>query len=227
MVTFRPQLVDFDGDGRLDILAGSNCCDSNAFHIMRRNADGSWAERKRVEMIPPGDRTLWGVRQRSCVTAADYDGDGVPDLLSVGPNGSGIVVARGPIDPNKPVAFPEAIDVAPVRPVLGEGEYIQSLAIADWDRDGKPDLLILGGHTNGTRGLFWHRNLGGPGLTKLGERKPLIEFTPGMNVRYFCAGDWNGDGWLDLVLTRADEAIKDKDGRHLGWRRIVWLHLRE
>jgi len=100
--------VDVDGDGRLDLLSGSNCCDSLGFHLFRRTADGSWAPRQRREVRFPGGDDL--AFHESFVTAADWDGDGVPDLLYAW---DGIRVAPGPFPADGPSALTRGIDLTP------------------------------------------------------------------------------------------------------------------
>ena len=151
--------MDFDGDGRLDLLSGSNSGDSAAFHLFRRKEDG-------------------------------------------------------------PIALTHEIDFAP------KG-FVMDFAVADWDRDGKPDLLVrqefLDG--KGKYGIYWYKNLGGAGLPKLAEGKLLVE-TSDTNVEGFCVDDWNGDGWPDLIVTRDVLTPATPDGKQ-EWRGTVWLYLRE
>ena len=130
--------MDFDGDGRLDLLTGSNSADSAAFHLFRRKKDGSWAPRRRFEVTP--ENKVLTLQQPSFVTAADWNGDGVPDLLIRG--GNGILVALGPFKENEPIALSHEIDFAP------KG-FVLDFAVADWDRDGKPDLLVRQVFPNG------------------------------------------------------------------------------
>ena len=61
------------------------------------------------------------------------------------------------------------------------------------------------------------------GISRLAEAKHLVAITSEMNVRNIRAGD----GWLALVLTRADEAVKDEAGKYTGWRDAVGVYLRE
>ena len=35
---FTPQLADYDGDGRLDLIAGSDCCQEACFYVFRRSS---------------------------------------------------------------------------------------------------------------------------------------------------------------------------------------------
>jgi hypothetical protein len=210
--------VDFYGDGRLDLISGSTSNDQAAFHVFRRNKDGSWAPRQRFEVTPANkvNQLMGG----SFVTAADWNGDGVPDLLIRQGVGNGILVALGPFKENKPIALTHEIDFAPKA-------FVSDFAVADWDRDGKPDLLVrqeflYGG---GKAGIYWYKNLGGAGLPKLAEGKLLVE-TSDLNVQGFCVADWNVDGWPDLIVTRNVLSPEGPDGKQ-HWRGTVWLYRRE
>jgi hypothetical protein len=212
-------LVDFDGDGRLDLISGSTSNDRAAFHVFRRKKDGSWAPRRRFEVTP--EDKVGNLVGTTFLTAADWNGDGVPDLLIGGALGNGILVALGPFKENKPIALSHEIDFTP------KG-FVLDFAVADWDRDGKPDLLVRQVVQDGgaKHGIYWYKNLGGAGLPKLAEGKLLVEI-PGDNVGGgFCVADWNGDGWPDLIVTRDVYSPATPDGKQ-DCRGTVWLYLRD
>ena len=50
---FSPQLADYDGDGRLDLLSGSDCCQGGCFYVFRRLKDGGFAPRRQVHLVFP------------------------------------------------------------------------------------------------------------------------------------------------------------------------------
>src|SRR5687767_11099403 len=82
---FTPQLADYDGDGRLDLLSGSDCCEKGCFYVFRRQKDGGWAPRQRVKLVFPPEQFgpakdfLGSLCTR--IAVADLNGDGKPDVL--------------------------------------------------------------------------------------------------------------------------------------------------
>jgi len=46
--SFCPQLADFDGDGIVDLLSGSNCCAAFSFHWLRGLSDRSFGEMQMI-----------------------------------------------------------------------------------------------------------------------------------------------------------------------------------
>jgi hypothetical protein len=213
-------LVDFDGDGRLDLLSGSNCCDSLAFHLFCRLQNGSWAARQRFSVQAPAD-TRWQVLGGlNVVSAADWNGDGVPDLLFAPAKNPGVFVAFGPFGSAREITLSHEIPLQPRGTAF-------ALSVADWDRDGKPDLLVGQVLEDGRRGIFWYRNLGGPGEPRLAEGKLLVADPSDTDViRGFCVCDWNDDGRPDLIVTREERYQRPPGSGPWHWRGTVWAYLR-
>jgi hypothetical protein len=81
--------------------------------------------------------------------------------------------------------------------------------VADWDGDGKPDLIV--GAEDGS--VAWYRNTGRAGALKLEAARPLVGKSPigwggddkrgprdwGLRVKP-CVFDWDGTGRLALLL---------------------------
>ena len=104
-------------------------------------------------------------------------------------------------------------DVTDAAGVGGEGEWGSGVAVADYDKDGWPDLLV----TNFGRNVLY-RNLGNGRFENLAARAGIE--TPGWNTAaaFF---DADGDGWLDLYIAQyIDCAMEDvlKARPTLSWR---------
>jgi hypothetical protein len=144
--------------------------------------------------------------------------------------GKGILFAPGPFKENAPIKLSQEIDVTP------KG-HVVDFAVADWDRDGKPDLLVRQylPEENGKQGIYWFKNLGGTGLPKLAEGKLLLDEEALLGAKRedacvdgFCVCDWNADGWPDLIVTREQRIRYGKHAEFWRPRRAsVWLYLRE
>src|SRR5262249_6400843 len=129
----------------------------------------------------------------------------------------------------KPIELPEG-DVHPV--------------LADWDRDGKPDLLV----GTGAGSVLWCRNVGTRAAPRLAAPRVLVPASPaakkggalkegqwGIRAK-ICVTDWDGDGWPDLLLgdysyvvgararrAEADQSEARKAARE--WQRLTAAYL--
>jgi hypothetical protein len=100
--------------------------------------------------------------------------------------------------------------------------------VADWDGDGKPDL-ILG---SGSGKVVWFRNTGSAQKPQLTLAGTLVEAAParqmkagdipkrsGQTTKVWVA-DWNGDGRPDLI-------VGDDNNYGNTYRGFVWVYLRK
>ena len=104
-------------------------------------------------------------------------------------------------------------DVTDAAGVDGHGEWGSGVAVADYDNDGWPDILV----TSFGRNLLY-RNLGNGRFENVAGRVGIE--TPGWNTgaSFF---DADGDGWLDLYIAQYIDCTMDdvrKAKRTLWWR---------
>jgi hypothetical protein len=203
---FRPQLVDLDGDGKLDIVAPS---ESGMIFWYRRTGAREFAD---AEIVRLADGKILNAGSNAGCHVADWDGDGDNDLI-----------IAGRLQPDAPMAdvwfvenrgAPPSLSLATPRPLEADGAPLRSprgdvcLFVADWNRDGKPDLLL--GMPDGSIVLF--ENTGDRRAPRLAQGQPLVEPVrrgrqpPDADERHrgpaggFCVTDWDHDGQLDILI---------------------------
>lgn len=168
-------LIDWDGDGALDVAASST--DRSAVLLFRNNNNGT----ARFDMVPPlvvdhpeGAPTT--------LTAADLDGDGRSELLATTDGRSRITVLR-----NKGAGAPERSEVTLG---LSPGPVL----LEDLSGDGRPELLIAD-PTSQRLGILDGQALPTPALFASGTSYRLGVLPSALGI-----GDVDGDGIKDLVI---------------------------
>jgi FG-GAP-like repeat len=211
-------LADFDGDGRLDLLSGSNCCDPYGLHLFRRRTDGSFEPRRHLKVdVPMDDREIPTHQSRPFVT--DWDSDGRPDLL---------FMTTKTTCPYVGTLWPDDDEPMPLRRIDLPGPLCRmtgNLAVADWDGDGLADLLLGQWHEREFGRISWFRNVGRPGQPRYEEGRTLVPGTEGPPYNSgFCVTDWDGDRQLDLLVARVE--YNQGPSKPNGWvvRGRLWLY---
>lgn len=184
-------LVDFDGDGHMDIVHGPPRKQSPVPRIFLGDGAGNWRLMP-IRELPPNLRLDYGD-----VAVADFDGDGRLDL-ALGVHIRGLVVLLHDGD-GRFRSWSEGLPYA--QPERGEGTgtfSTRTLAAVDWNGDGRPDIAAFG-----------------EGLRMV--RPDATEFSAGASdAKIFLNG---GDGTWESVafggtrhLRGEDMAIADLDG---------------
>jgi hypothetical protein len=173
---------DYDNDGLLDILltgTSNGFQESAVTQLWRNQGNGSFAN---VNIGLPG--VLQGT-----VAWGDFDQDGRLDILLTGAANTGPICQ----------VWRNLGDGAFININVGlPGVYESSTALADYDNDGKLDLVLSGvdAHTN-LISQVW-RNKGNWVFTKLNAG------LPGLRSGSVTWADFDTDGRLDLLLTGFD-----------------------
>ena len=193
-------VADFDGDGRPDLAV---LTDGDSVGVLLGQADGGF-----------GVQALYGTGSGpTSVVAADLNGDGLPDL-AVADYGDGTVSVLLNQGPENEMLFASPVDYE------AGGLAPGSMAVGDFDGDGKPDLAVAsedplpdGGYGLAKAGVFLNQGGGSfapqliISLGDAGEQSPVV-----------VVGDFTGDGRPDLAVTTQDvNAVTVLLNEGAGW----------
>lgn len=173
--------ADFDGDGDPDLLLTGEDSDFNRQSILYRNDNGAF-----VAVETPFVKVSNGA-----VAWADYDGDGDLDVVITGSTGGDS--RSSTLYRNDNGTFVDSgVDLI--------GVDFSSVAWADYDGDGDPDLLLMGRYIYGLG-----QGYDSAGTTRLyrNDNGALVDSEVALtNLEDGSAAwaDYDGDGDLDLIL---------------------------
>lgn len=216
VVGFTPQLVDYDGDGRTDIMTGSFF--GAQMYAFRRHEDGTFFDAEVIERSD-GSVSISSIDYNSTVFACDWDADGDNDLLT----GRGVYTLVRNHGTNANPRFGDAERIVADGAPIPNG-YVPP-CMADWDGDGRDDLIVGRG-----KDIVWYRNVsdasepvfessrllvGQADLVAPSEIGPDESRTSPSTMLYaVCVTDYDHDGHLDLLLGDhyyADRTLSDDE----------------
>jgi len=173
-------VLDYDNDGYPDIAATGNDGTNNRFIIFHNNSGNGFS----ITQQPLGATSglLYGG-----VVALDIDNDGDEDLVSYGRLGTSPSLIIWKNDNSTFVQYQEPMGA-------GGGLYNSAAVPLDYNNDGWMDLTIIG-YDGSNRRLILFKNSSG---TFSLDQEPLGT-NIGLEKGAISAGDYNNDGWIDLV----------------------------
>ncbi len=208
--------IDWDHDGDTDIVLGSEPCAPTVLINQGSNAAPVWDAPRRLQFvdgqpveyysIDRGRGSVWGpgeyYMERSQPRLADWDGDGVLDMLT-GSMGLRQLWLRGQ-QVDGELRFEQPVVFTVGGKPLDAAHRVQP-AVIDYNGDGRLDLIALDDQNIVT---LWP----GDGTAELGAGKPMLgpDGQPiqlssnilgvGHGRKAIDAVDWNLDGSIDLVV---------------------------
>jgi hypothetical protein len=206
-------VADWDLDGKLDILVN----DITGAVKWHRNLGAELAPAQPVEVEwtgrPPKPDWVWWepvgkqlvTQWRTTPKVIDWDGDGLPDLVTLNHQGYLSLYHRARRGNVLVLLPPERIFVEPGGRFLnlatgrGGASGRRKVELVDWNGDGVTDLV-----SDSPEGPIWYENIGS-------REKPVMKLRGLILKQKFqghnptpCVVDWNGDGKLDVIVGAED-----------------------
>lgn len=190
-----PQLVDWNGKGRKDLLVGTA---EGTLFLLENTGTAEQPSFPTAESLTAASGGVLAVESHAAPFVYDCNGDGLFDLL-IGDGTGRISLFLNTGSAGRPRFTPAGYLQAGGKVIKTSGAAAP--VIVDWDGDGRPDLLV--GESSGKVIFF-------PGMQGNGGPKPCFKTGKALRcasaevqVDSFAAPiavDWNNNGRLDLLV---------------------------
>ena len=184
---------DFNSDGNLDIVVGSVY---GGFYLLLGDGKGNISNLATPTSVSDG--TSFGP---AFIATGDVNGDGIPDVITVGNflGSISVVLGVGNGTFQGPITY-------------STGMFPSSVAIADYTGDGIPDLAVSNQTSQNQVGTISVYPGNGDGTFK-----PPIQLNPtDQNNWWVAASDFNNDGATDLLIVANTTTNPTQVGVMLG-----------
>ena len=178
---------DVDGDGKPDLVVATNANISVLRNTSTSGVIDATSFAAKVDFTSGFNGPVY-------VAIGDVDGDGKPDLVTANSAANSVSVRRN-TSTTGIISFAAKVDFT-------TGGTPFSVAIADVDTDGKPDLVVANAAAN-INTISVLRNTSTTGSISFAAK---VDFTTGASPRSVAIGDVDGDGKPDVVVANSATA---------------------
>ncbi len=210
-----PAFGDVDGDGKRDLIIGWRDLGFHTYLNQGTNQAPVFSEPAVIEVDT--DPKRWVMVTRMTPEIVDIDEDGILDIVQGSYTGD-LYVNRGK-------GKGKFHKLEPLQNKDGRGlraGMCSSVSVADWNGDGKLDLVVFAAVKEGENPVRFYPGLGG---LRYGDPVPVevreapFRYAKGGGGVYdagLCVADWDGDGTLDLILGNGDGGVSFYKGTRGG-----------
>lgn len=153
--------ADWNGDGKIDLLIGN--IDGAVFVVLNKGTREKpvWSE---PEKLKADGKPIIAEGERAGPFVGDWDGDGKPDLVLGSGSGKVVWYRNTGTATNPKLTFAGTlIDAPPQKRLVPDATLKRpgqctKPCVADWNGDGRPDLMVGDDNafgTNSYRGFIW------------------------------------------------------------------------
>lgn len=202
-----PRMVDWNLDGKLDLLAGVGNGAVKIFMNVGTKTNPVFDTGTDLTVGPVGSKVIITASTRATPSLADWNNDGKRDLIVGGMDGKIRVYINEGTDSSPDYRTVQVIQSSGADLAVTNGR--SSPVVVDVDGDGKKDLIV--GNTDGK--LFFYRNIGTDAAPVFGAATNLLAkgqvvTLPNTQPRsrpFVC--DYNRDGRLDILVGEYDGKV--------------------